>query len=100
MIFLIGAVYAKNENFAIFLRFSCLLHMTHTVCMNVNQVNLSQFLFCRDTSRRTAGGAILEGQYLAPCFFLSELLNNRLVAVSRGYDTCFRKRLVMGYADY
>ena len=22
------------------------------------------------------------------------------VAVSRGYDTCFRERLVMGYADY
>ncbi len=24
----------------------------------------------------------------------------QLVAVSRGYDTCFRERLVMGYADY
>ena len=24
---------------------------------------------------------------------------NHVVAVSRGYDTCFGKRLVMGYAD-
>ncbi len=51
-------------------------------------------MMIKSVRQHAEGLAIAQGNTLCLDLYI------RPVAASHGYDTCFRERLVMGYADY